>query len=143
MLTDIAPKRLFVYVCPTFGVAGWDTRQRQPPSCKDQQRPMETVVIVIHLILAIALVISVLLQQSEGGALGIGGNPMGGFMTGRGAANLLTRVTSVLATGFFVTSIILTILARGTVTAPSILDSAPPVEKTAPAPELPSVPSSQ
>ena len=45
---------------------------------------METVIIVIHLILAVALVVTVLLQQSEGGALGIGGNPMGGFMTGRG-----------------------------------------------------------
>jgi len=104
---------------------------------------METVIIVIHLILAVALVITVLLQQSEGGALGIGGNPMGGFMTGRGAANLLTRMTAILAACFFGTSIILTILARGTVTAPSILDSAPAVEKPAPAPELPSVPPSQ
>lgn len=104
---------------------------------------METVIIVIHLILAIALVITVLLQQSEGGALGIGGSPMGGFMTGRGAANLLTRVTAVLAVGFFTTSIILTVLARDTVTAPSILDSAPEAEKPAPVPELPSVPPSQ
>jgi preprotein translocase subunit SecG len=104
---------------------------------------METVVIVIHLILAIALVATVLLQPSEGGALGIGGNPMGGFMTGRGAANLLTRVTAFLAAGFFATSIILTVIARSTVTAPSILDSAPAVEKPAPAPQTPSVPSSQ
>ncbi|MDO9460194.1 MAG: preprotein translocase subunit SecG [Alphaproteobacteria bacterium] len=104
---------------------------------------METVVIVIHLLLAIALVVTVLLQQSEGGALGIGGSTMGGFMTGRGAANLLTRVTSVLAAGFFATSIILTILARGTVTTPSILDSVPAVEKSAPKPETPSVPSSE
>ena len=105
--------------------------------------PMESVIIVIHLLLAVALVVTVLLQQSEGGALGIGGNPMGGFMTGRGAANLLTRATAVLAAGFFTTSIVLTVLARGTVTAPSILDSAPDAEKTAPAPELPSVPQSQ
>ncbi|HEX4890997.1 MAG TPA: preprotein translocase subunit SecG [Alphaproteobacteria bacterium] len=104
---------------------------------------METVIIVIHLILAVALVVTVLLQQSEGGALGIGGNPMGGFMTGRGAANLLTRVTGFLAAGFFATSIVLTILARGTVTAPSILDSVPADEKPAAAPELPSVPPSQ
>ncbi|MEQ1890185.1 MAG: preprotein translocase subunit SecG [Alphaproteobacteria bacterium] len=104
---------------------------------------METVIIVIHLLLAVALVVTVLLQQSEGGALGIGGNPMGGFMTGRGAANLLTRATAILAAGFFTTSIVLTVLARGTVTAPSILDSAPDAEKTAPVPELPSVPQSQ
>lgn len=127
---------------------GQGETHNQPPiyqgsAIKDQLRPMETVIIVIHLILAIALVITVLLQQSEGGALGIGGNPMGGFMTGRGAANLLTRMTAILAAGFFGTSIILTILARGTVTAPSILDSAPAVEKPAPAPELPSVPPSQ
>lgn len=113
------------------------------PLRKDQHRLMETVIIVIHLILAIALVITVLLQQSEGGALGIGASPMGGFMTGRGAANLLTRVTAVLAAGFFGTSIVLTILARDTVTAPSILDSEPAVEKPAAAPETPSVPSSQ
>ena len=104
---------------------------------------METVVIVIHLILAIALIATVLLQQSEGGALGIGGNPMGGFMTGRGAANLLTRVTAFLAAGFFATSIVLTIIARNTVTAPSILDSVPAAEEPAPAPLAPAVPSSQ
>jgi preprotein translocase subunit SecG len=104
---------------------------------------METVVIVIHLILAIALVATVLLQQSEGGALGIGGNPMGSFMTGRGAANLLTRVTAFLAAGFFATSIVLTVIARNTVTAPSILDSAPAEEEPAPAPPAPAVPSSQ
>jgi preprotein translocase subunit SecG len=104
---------------------------------------MQTVVIVIHLLLAVALVITVLLQQSEGGALGIGGGNMGGLMTGRGAANALTRVTGVLAAGFFVTSIILTILARGSLEAPSILDSAQETPTTAPAPEVPSVPSSQ
>ena len=104
---------------------------------------METVIIVIHLILAVALVITVLLQQSEGGALGIGGSAMGGFMTGRGAANLLTRVTGFLAAGFFATSIVLTMLARETVTAPSILDSVPSAETPAPAPEKPSVPASQ
>jgi preprotein translocase subunit SecG len=104
---------------------------------------METVVIVIHLILAIALVATVLLQRSEGGALGIGGSPMGGFMTGRGAANLLTRITAFLAAGFFATSIVLTIIARNTVTAPSILDSTPAAEKPAPAPLPPAVPSSQ
>lgn len=104
---------------------------------------METVVIVIHLILAIALVATVLLQQSEGGALGIGGNPMGNFMTGRGATNLLTRVTAFLAAGFFATSIVLTVIARNTVTAPSILDSAPAETEPAPAPPAPAVPSSQ
>jgi preprotein translocase subunit SecG len=70
---------------------------------------MQTVLIVIHLIVVVALVAVVLLQRSEGGALGVGGG--GGFMTGRGQANVLTRATAILATLFFVTSLGLTILA--------------------------------
>lgn len=71
---------------------------------------MTTVVLVIHLMIAAALVGIVLVQRSEGGALGIGGSG-GGFMTGRGAANLLTRITAVLAAAFFGTSILLAVLA--------------------------------
>ncbi|MCB1492100.1 MAG: preprotein translocase subunit SecG [Rhodobiaceae bacterium] len=88
---------------------------------------MQTVLIVIHLLIVIALVGAILLQRSEGGGLGIGGGSgggMGGFMTGRGAANVLTRTTAILAIGFFVTSIILTMLARGTGTPTSIIDNA-------------------
>ncbi len=74
---------------------------------------MTTVILVIHLMIAAALVAVVLLQKSEGGALGIGGGGGGGgLLTGRGTANLLTRVTAVLAAAFFCTSIILTILAQ-------------------------------
>ncbi len=72
---------------------------------------METVILVIHCLLAIALVGVVLLQRSEGGALGIGGGNMGGMMTSRGTENLLTRVTSFLAAAFIGTSLILAILA--------------------------------
>mgnify|MGYP002625041581 FL=1 len=63
---------------------------------------------------AAALVGLVLLQRSEGGALGIGGGGGGGggFMSGRGAANLLTRVTALFAAAFFVTSILLTLIAQ-------------------------------
>jgi preprotein translocase subunit SecG len=56
---------------------------------------MQTVLIVIHLLVVVALVGVVLLQRSEGGALGIGGG--GGFMTGRGQANALSRATAILA----------------------------------------------
>ncbi len=70
---------------------------------------MQTVLLVIHLMIAAALVVVVLVQRSEGGALGIGG---GGFMTGRGAANALTRLTAYLAGGFFATSIALALLAN-------------------------------
>ena len=70
---------------------------------------MQHVIIVIHLMLVLALIGSVLLQRSEGGGLGIGSS--GGFMTSRGTANVLTRTTAILAGGFFVTSLILSILA--------------------------------
>ena len=71
---------------------------------------MQTVLIVIHLMIVVSLVGVVLLQRSEGGGLGMGGGS--GFMTARGAANALTRATAILATGFFVTSLLLSILAR-------------------------------
>jgi preprotein translocase subunit SecG len=73
---------------------------------------MATVILVIHLMVAATLVGLVLLQRSEGGALGIGGGSGGGFMSGRGAANMLTRVTAVVAALFFVTSISLTMIAQ-------------------------------
>jgi len=74
---------------------------------------MATVILVIHLMVAATLVGLVLLQRSEGGALGIGGGGGGGgFMSGRGAANMLTRVTAVVAALFFVTSISLTLIAQ-------------------------------
>src|SRR5262245_56739871 len=71
---------------------------------------MQTVLIVIHLMVVVALVGVVLLQRSEGGGLGIGGGS--GFMTARGAANALTRATGILAIAFFATSLGLSLLAR-------------------------------
>jgi preprotein translocase subunit SecG len=80
---------------------------------------MQSVLIVIHLMIVVALVVTVLLQRSEGGALGVGGG--GGFMTGRGQANVLTRATAILAALFFATSLGLTILARVNQAPSSIL----------------------
>ena len=97
---------------------------------------MATVVLVIHLMIAAALVGVVLLQRSEGGALGIGGGSGGGFMTGRGTANLLTRITTVLAACFFVTSIALTILAQQSSEPTSILDNATQQPGQAPGPGI-------
>lgn len=87
---------------------------------------MQEVLLIIHLLLAIAIVVVVLLQRSEGGALGIGGGGGGGggFMTGRSAANLLTRATAILATCFMITSLGLTILATNRSGPTSILDQA-------------------
>jgi preprotein translocase subunit SecG len=85
---------------------------------------MATVILIIHLMIALALVALVLVQRSEGGALGIGGGG-GGVMSGRGAGNVLTRATGFLAAAFFVTSLTLGILAtRGG--GGSVLDQVAP-----------------
>ena len=104
---------------------------------------METVILVIHLIVALALIGVVLLQRSEGGALGIGGGGggnSGSLFTARGAGNALTRTTAYLAVAFFCTSIALTVIAthRG---SGSVIDGVTPPpasatgESTAPAPD--------
>lgn len=85
---------------------------------------METVIIVIHLMVVAALVAVVLLQRSEGGALGIGGG--GNFMATRGTGNVLTRTTAILAAAFFATSIVLTVLAKVNTGPTSILDNGAP-----------------
>ena len=103
---------------------------------------MIAVLLVVHLFIAITLVAVVLLQRSEGGGLGIGGGTMGGLMTTRGSANLLTRVTAVLAACFMATSILLAILSGSTQPKRSIMDQ--PVQQNAPIqpakPAPPSVP---
>jgi preprotein translocase subunit SecG len=83
---------------------------------------MSTVLLIVHVMIAAVLIGVVLLQRSEGGALGIGGGG-GGFMTGRGAANLLTRVTAGLAAAFFATSLLLSIIATRSDAPRSILDA--------------------
>ena len=94
---------------------------------------MQTVLIVIHLLIVIALVGVVLLQRSEGGALGIGGG--GGFMTGRGQANALSRATAILGALFFATSLIMSIIAGWSRAPRSIIDTAAPSSTSAPAPK--------
>ena len=81
---------------------------------------MTTVILVIHVILAICIIIAVLLQKSEGGGLGIGssGTAGGGFMTARGTANFMTKLTAFLGGCFFLTSIVLALLSSNN--APSI-----------------------
>lgn len=100
---------------------------------------MATVILFIHLLIAAAMVGVVLMQKSEGGALGIGGSGggggAGGFLTGRGQANLLTRVTAGLAMAFFATSIALTVLGQRSGGDESIFDktTAPAATEKAPA----------
>ena len=83
---------------------------------------MENIVLTIHLILALALVGIVLLQRSEGGGLGLGGGGGDGIMSGRGAATALTKITWVLAIGFIITSMSLTIIASRNANSSSIFD---------------------
>ncbi len=97
---------------------------------------MATVVLVIHLLIAIALVSVILIQRSEGGGLGLGGGTAGGLMTVRGSANLLTRTTAILATAFMITSLLLAILAGRDRSAERLLEATPP----AAAPSEPAVP---
>ena len=87
---------------------------------------MTTILLVIHLLLAIALIGVVLMQRSEGGALGIGGGGMGSLFSSRGAANVLTRATAFLAVGFFITSIALTMFAGQGRGPASVFDNVKP-----------------
>ncbi|MEO0961948.1 MAG: preprotein translocase subunit SecG [Pseudomonadota bacterium] len=91
---------------------------------------MENILLVIHTLVAVALVGVVLLQRSEGGALGIGGGgggAGGGMFSSRTAANLLTRATAILAVIFFLSSIALTVIHTGDRNAGSIVDRITPV----------------
>ena len=108
---------------------------------------MQTVLIIIHMMVAVALIVVVLLQRSEGGGLGIGGasSGLGGLFSPRGAASTLTRTTAVLGILFFTTSLALTLLSFGARQPTSILSQpAPGAPATAPGraapPTLPSAP---
>ena len=95
---------------------------------------MQTVIIVIHLMVVLAMTGVVLLQRSEGGGLGMGNT--GGFLTSRGSANVLTRTTATLAAVFFATSLVLSILAGWDRKPHSILEGASPANQpTTPTPE--------
>jgi len=102
---------------------------------------MTSVLLVVHILIALAMVGVVMIQRSEGGGLGIGGGNAGGFMTTRGTANLLTRTTAIMAALFMLTSLALAFLASRShaPVAHSILDV--PAAPAAPSqPAAPSVP---
>ena len=99
---------------------------------------MATIILIVHLMIAVALVASVLLQRSEGGALGIGGGD--GFMSSRGAGNMLTRTTAILAAMFMTTSLVLGILASRGGSADSVLDRVAPAPQELSDEDLPQVP---
>ena len=80
---------------------------------------MTTILLVIHLLLALTMIATVLLQRSEAGALGIGGGG-GALLSVRASSNLLTRVTAVLPGLFMLCSMLLPVLATGTTTPRSL-----------------------
>lgn len=104
---------------------------------------MEAVLLSIHLIVAIALVVSILLQRSEGGALGIGGSSQGAMMTTRSAGDLLTRTTKWLAVVFLANSLLLGWFAANREGETTVIEQAVEQdrqESDSQLPEIPTVP---
>lgn len=99
---------------------------------------MFTFLLVVQAIIATCLVTVILMQRSEGGGLGMGGSP-GGFMSARGAADFLTRSTTVLATIFVSLSIVLAVLASRS-HAPSQIDTSLAKQATDSVPAQPAAP---
>ncbi len=82
---------------------------------------MENIVLTLDIILAILLVIVILLQKSEGGALGIGASQES-FISSRSAGNFLTKITAIIATLFIITSVLLTIISNEGRSSSSVLE---------------------
>lgn len=109
---------------------------------------MQQIILVIHLLIALSLIAVVLVQRNEsgaglgglGGGGGAGAGGMAGFMSGRSQANLLTRITAGLALAFFVTSIVLAILAHQASDRPSLFDQPIPGATTEEPADTESVP---
>lgn len=107
---------------------------------------MQNVLLVVQLLIAVALVCVILVQRTsaDGGGLAGGGSTMGGLFTARGSANLLTRMTAILATCFILNSLFLGFLASSQHKGGSLIDQIAPVtapaEESKPAPEAPKAP---
>ena len=96
---------------------------------------MENILLILNIVFAIILVLLVLMQKSEGGALGIGVSQES-FMYSRSAGNFMTKATAIVAALFIVCSLALTIVSRGELTPTgSVLDTVE--EKTDDTPSIP------
>lgn len=103
---------------------------------------MIAILSVFHILITVAMVGVILIQRSEGGGLGIGGGGgMGGLMSGRGTANVLTRATTILGALFMITSIALTFAASGGRQRTVIVPTPAPASAPAQAPAAPAAPS--
>src|SRR5262245_27938062 len=117
------------------------SRREARKAARETVGPMEIVVLSIHLLVCICLIGLVLLQRSEGGALGMGGGGGSSLMSGRGAADALAKMTSVAGGFFLVTSLSLTVLSGAAANASggSVLDRIVP-QRSAPAAPAPTQP---
>ena len=97
---------------------------------------MENFILSINIILAVLLIIVVLLQKSEGGALGLGVS-QDNFISSRSAGNFLTKATAIIATLFIVTSISLTIISKDQFSTTSVLEKIEEKKETSSEPEIP------
>jgi len=96
---------------------------------------MENLILILNIILAILLVGVILLQRSEGGALGLGVS-QDSFITSRSAGSFLTKVTAIIASLFIITSISLTIISKEEFSSTSVLEKVEE-EKDSTEPEIP------
>ena len=97
---------------------------------------MENLILILNIILAILLVGVILLQRSEGGALGLGAS-QDSFITSRTAGSFLTKVTAIIATLFIITSISLTIMSKDQFSTTSVLEKNEEEKKDSSEPEIP------
>ncbi len=96
---------------------------------------MENFILVLNIFLAILLVLIILLQKSEGGALGLGAS-QDSFVSSRSAGSFLTKATAVIATLFIITSISLTIISNKGISTTSVLDKVEEIEDSS-EPQIP------
>ena len=96
---------------------------------------MENFILIINIILAVLLVVIILLQRSEGGALGLGVS-QDNFISSRSASNFLTKTTAIIATLFIITSVLLTIISKEEFSSTSVLEKVEE-KKDSSEPEIP------
>ena len=97
---------------------------------------MENFVLILNIILAILLIVIILLQKSEGGALGLGAS-QDSFVTSRSAGSFLTKTTAILATLFIITSVSLTVMSKDQFSSTSILEKIEEKKENSSEPEIP------
>ena len=96
---------------------------------------MENFILVLNIVLAVILVLAILLQKSEGGALGIGAS-QDSYISSRSASNFLTKATAIIATLFIITSISLTVITKQETKTISVIEKIEENQETS-EPEIP------